>query len=154
MLTCSFSKTKNWAAKIYLEICLITVERKLYKLWIYEYGTHRVRRMLSFSPVVGIGTPPTPHPQASVPPHPVLGGGAHSLWREGLGEFQIPTRGRTLWYSLHIRTLWWYWTGSRSVTYICRLLRDTEKLKLSLNNKIKFTAHILFITGISCDVTV
>ncbi len=24
--------------------------------------------MLSFSPVVGIGTPPTPHPQASVPP--------------------------------------------------------------------------------------
>ena len=50
---------------------------------------HRLGRVLSFSPVVGIGTPPTPHPQASVPPLPVLGGGAHSLAREGLGESQF-----------------------------------------------------------------
>jgi hypothetical protein len=48
--------------------------------------SHRVGRVLSFFPVVGIGTPQTPHPQASVPPPPVLGGGAHSLAREGLGE--------------------------------------------------------------------
>ncbi len=54
-------------------------------------GNHRVVRVLSFfSIVVGIGTSPTPHPQASVPPlPPVLGGGAHSLAREGLGEFQF-----------------------------------------------------------------
>jgi hypothetical protein len=40
--------------------------------------------MLSFSPVVGIGTPPTPHPQASMPLPPlVLEGGAHSLAIEG-----------------------------------------------------------------------
>jgi hypothetical protein len=47
---------------------------------------HRVGRVLSFFPVVGIGTPPTPHPQASLPPSPGSGGGAHSLAREGLGE--------------------------------------------------------------------
>ncbi len=42
--------------------------------------------MLSFTPVVGIGTPPTPHPQASVSPPYVPGGAAHSLARKGLGE--------------------------------------------------------------------
>ncbi len=40
-------------------------------------------------PVVGIGIPPTPHPQASVTPPPVLGGVAHSLVREGVGESQF-----------------------------------------------------------------
>ncbi len=49
-----------------------------------ERSVHKVGRVLSFSPVVGIGTPPTPHPQASVPPLPfVPGGGARSLAREG-----------------------------------------------------------------------
>jgi hypothetical protein len=45
---------------------------------------HRVGR------VVGIETPPTPHPRASVPPPPLVpGGGAHSLAREGVGESQF-----------------------------------------------------------------
>jgi hypothetical protein len=61
---------------------------------------HRVGRGLSFSPVVGIGTPPTPHPQASVPPPPFGSEGAHSLAREGGGRVLIPTRGHTLWYSV------------------------------------------------------
>ncbi len=48
-----------------------------------------------------IETPPTPHPQASVPSPPlVLGGGAHSLAREGGGTVPIPMRGHTLWYSV------------------------------------------------------
>jgi hypothetical protein len=64
----------------------------------------------AFSPVVGIGPPPTPRPQASVPPlPPVLGGGAHSLAREGLGEPQF-RRGDihcdTLY--IYVRTLWIY----------------------------------------------
>ncbi len=46
--------------------------------------------MLSFSPVVGIGTPPTLHPQPSVPPTAFgSGGGAHSLARDGVGESQF-----------------------------------------------------------------
>ncbi len=47
------------------------------------------QRRQRFSQVVGIGTPPTPHPQASVPPLPGSGGGAHSLARDGLGESQF-----------------------------------------------------------------
>jgi len=43
-----------------------------------ESETHRVGRVLSFSPVVGIGTPPTPHPQASVP-IPLGSGGRGTL---------------------------------------------------------------------------
>ncbi len=39
---------------------------------------HRVGRVLSFFPVVGIGTPPTPHPQANVPSP----GEGHTRWRE------------------------------------------------------------------------
>ncbi len=52
---------------------------------------HRVDRVLSFSPDGGIGTPPTPHPQATVPPPPPLVSGreAHSLAREGMGESQF-----------------------------------------------------------------
>ncbi len=45
----------------------------------------RVGRVLSFSPVVRIGTPPTPHRRVCPPPLG-SGGGAHSLSREGVGE--------------------------------------------------------------------
>jgi hypothetical protein len=51
--------------------------------------SHRVGRVLSFSPVVGIGTPPTPHPQASVSPPLVLGEEARLPAREGAGESQF-----------------------------------------------------------------
>ncbi len=47
-----------------------------------------------FSPVVGIGTPPTPHPQASVPPPRFGSGGRGTLAGErGVGRVPIPTRG-------------------------------------------------------------
>ncbi len=53
------------------------------------------------SPVVGIGTPPTPHPQASVPSPPFGTGGRGTLAGErGGGRVRIPTRGHTLWYSV------------------------------------------------------
>ncbi len=49
---------------------------------------HIVGRMLSFFSSRRNCDSPTPHPQASVPPPPprFMGGGAHSLAREGLGE--------------------------------------------------------------------
>jgi hypothetical protein len=56
-------------------------------------SSHRVGRVLSFSPVVGIGTPPTPRPQASVPP-PFGSGGSGTLAGERGGrKVPIPTRG-------------------------------------------------------------
>jgi hypothetical protein len=59
---------------------------------------HRVGRVLAFSPVVGIGTPPTPLPQASVP-FPFDSGGRGTLAGERKGRrVPIPTRGHTLWY--------------------------------------------------------
>jgi hypothetical protein len=42
---------------------------------------HRVGRVLSVSPVIGIGTPPPLLPQASVPPHPLVWGGGHTRLR-------------------------------------------------------------------------
>ncbi len=80
-----------------------------------ECVKHRVGRvlsLLSFSQVVEIGTPPTPHLQASVLPHPPprFWGEGHTRWRDRGGRVPIPTRGQspghTLWYSLYIRTLW------------------------------------------------
>jgi hypothetical protein len=66
---------------------------------------HRIGRVRSFSPVVGIGTPPTPNPQASVSPPPlVLGGETHSLAREGMGESQF-RRGDIHCGTLYICTL-------------------------------------------------
>jgi hypothetical protein len=73
----------------------------------------------AFSQVVGIRSPPTPHPQAG---SPGSGGGAHSRAREGLGESQFRREGTYLWYSLYIRTLWGRiyclvlsWQSSRSL---------------------------------------
>ncbi len=62
--------------------------------------------MLSFSPVVGMGTPPTPHPKARCPPPPPGSGGRGTLAGErGGGRVPILTRGHTLWYSVNICTL-------------------------------------------------
>jgi hypothetical protein len=62
--------------------------------------------VLSFSPVVGIGIPPTPHPQAGVPP-PFGSGGRGTLAGErGGGRVPIATRGQVHCGTLYIlRTL-------------------------------------------------
>jgi hypothetical protein len=54
----------------------------------FHWYNHRVGRVLSFSPVVGIGLP-QPLTRRQVCPPPVPGGGAHSLAREGVGESQF-----------------------------------------------------------------
>ncbi len=74
------------------------------------YCTHRVGRVVSFFPVVGIGTSPTPHPRQVCPP-PFGSGGRGTLAGErGVGGVPIPARGHTLWYSVNICTLWLYTT--------------------------------------------
>jgi hypothetical protein len=68
--------------------------------------TQRRRSAKLFLQSSEIGTPPTPHPQASVPPFPPGSGGRGTLaGGRGVGRVPIPTRGQTLWYSLYIRTL-------------------------------------------------
>jgi hypothetical protein len=57
--------------------------------------------VLSFSPVVGIGTLPAPHPQASVPPPPGCGGRGTLADERWVGRVPIPTRGHTLWHSIY-----------------------------------------------------
>ncbi len=42
--------------------------------------SHRVGRVLSFSPGVGIGTPPTPTGECALPP--LVPGEGHTLWQE------------------------------------------------------------------------
>jgi hypothetical protein len=69
-----------------------------------------IDRVLSFSPIVGIGTPPPPHLLASVFPLPLVrgggGGGATLAWgRGGLRGGPIPARGQTLLYSRYLCTL-------------------------------------------------
>jgi hypothetical protein len=61
-----------------------------------------------FSPVVGIGTPPPQHPQASMPPPHLWfrsGGGATLTCGRGGGGVSIPTREQTLWYSVYLCTV-------------------------------------------------
>ncbi len=52
------------------------------RTYLVEGKYHREGRVLSFSPVVGIGTPPTPHPPASVPPPLWFRGERHIRRRE------------------------------------------------------------------------
>jgi hypothetical protein len=74
---------------------------------------HRVGRVLSFFSSRRNWDSPTPHPQASVPPHRLVPrGGAHSLAREGVGESQF-RRGDILCGTLYIYVLcdWMYVIG-------------------------------------------
>jgi hypothetical protein len=66
---------------------------------------HRVGRVLRFSPVVGIWTPPPPRQQASVPAPLWFWGRGTFAGERGGGRAPIPTRGHTLWYFIFICTL-------------------------------------------------
>jgi hypothetical protein len=71
----------------------------LHKVRTYE-EYHRV------CPMSELGLPPTPHPQASVPPPPCFWGEGNTRWRERGWESPNSDEGHTLWYSLYVRTLW------------------------------------------------
>ncbi len=70
---------------------------------------HKVRTYKEYHsvcPSSELGLPPTPHPQASVPPPPVSGGRGTLAERERGWESPNSDEGHTLWYSLYVRTLW------------------------------------------------
>ncbi len=93
--------------------------------------------MLSFSPVVGIGTPPTPHPQAIVLPPPLVQGGYtlawEMRWEAGPNSDEGPDTvvliasryvcTLWMWASLEILTLTWYMRHYKALaTIFCREL--------------------------------
>ncbi len=70
---------------------------------------HKVRTYKEYHsgcPSSELGLPPTPHPQASVPPPPCFWGEGNTRWRERGWESPNSDEGHTLWYSLYVRTLW------------------------------------------------
>jgi len=84
--------------------------------------------VLSLSPVVGIGTPSTPHPERVCSPPLWLRGEGHTRWLERGWESPNSDEVTTLWYSTYISTLWFAVTlcdllttpASRPRTAICR----------------------------------
>jgi hypothetical protein len=69
---------------------------------------HKVRTYKEYHsvcPSSELGLPPTPHPQASVPPPPCFWGEGNARWRERGWESPNSDEGHTLWYSLYVRTL-------------------------------------------------
>jgi hypothetical protein len=89
-----------------LTIKIVPVSR-LYRLCFYPVH-HKVRTYKEYHsvfPSSELGLPPTPHPQASVPPPPCFWGEGNTRWRERGWESPNSDEGRTLWYSLYVRTL-------------------------------------------------
>ncbi len=78
-------------------------------------------------PVVRIGSPQSPDPQASVAPPPRVHGGRHTRLR-GMGEPTIPTKGQTLWYSMYniISALRYVTTHELTVLQagLCKIFND------------------------------
>jgi hypothetical protein len=69
---------------------------------------HKVRTYKEYHsvcPSSELGLPPTPQPQASVPPPPCFWGEGNTRWRERGWESPNSDTGHTLWYSLYVRTL-------------------------------------------------
>ncbi len=73
------------------------------KAWSHKVRTYKEYH--SVCPSSELGLPPTPHPQASVPPPPGFWGEGNTRWRERGWESPISDEGHTLWYSLYVRTL-------------------------------------------------
>ncbi len=75
-----------------------------------------------FSPVVGIGSPPTPYPHASVPPPLWYREEGHTRWREGGGvgggRVPNPTRRHTLLYSVYCIFTLWHLESTRHKRYL------------------------------------
>ncbi len=75
----------------------------------FVWFSHKVRTYKEYHsvcPSLELGLPPTPHPQASVPPPPCFWGEGNTRWRERGWESPNSDEGHTLWYSLYVRTLW------------------------------------------------
>jgi len=74
------------------------------------YAEHRVGRVLNFFSFSSRRNWDSPNPSPAgecTPPPWSIGGRAHSLARKGVGRVPIPTRERTLWYSLcAVHTRW------------------------------------------------
>jgi hypothetical protein len=69
----------------------------------HKVGTYKEYH--SVCPSSELGLPPTPNPQASVPPPPCFWGEGNTRWRERGWESPNSNEGHTLWYSLYVRTL-------------------------------------------------
>jgi hypothetical protein len=70
--------------------------------------SHKVRTYKEYHsvrPSSELGLPPTPHPQASLPPPPCFWGEGNTRWRERGWESSNSDEGHTLLYSLYVRTL-------------------------------------------------
>jgi hypothetical protein len=81
----------------------------------------------TFSPVVGIGTPPTPHPQASVH-SPRFWGEGHTRWRER--GWESPNSDVGTYTVVYIRTLWsakLLLTTFLLFYYVCFLILDAAE---------------------------
>ncbi len=86
----------HWCANIFAHQC-----PPQHYYWRTDGFIHRVGRVLSFSPVVGIGTSSTPHLQVRMAPL-WFRGELHTRLRERGGRVPIPTRGHKLWYSTNV----------------------------------------------------
>ncbi len=72
-------------------------------LWSTKYV--HIKSTIVYAPRRNWDSPPTPHPQASVPPTPCFWGEGNTRWRERGWESPNSDEGHTLWYSLYVRTL-------------------------------------------------
>jgi hypothetical protein len=99
----SFPTTKSCLFSVRSSIASDNGQQKRESL---EHKVRTYQEYHSVCPSSELGLPPTPHPQASVPPPPCFWGEGNNRWRERGWESPNSDEGRTMWYSLYVRTLW------------------------------------------------
>ena len=105
----SNDRFKNELRDRHCQMMANKIDRSMPKIlaWL-ETPEHKVSTYKEYHSVCHsseLGLPPTPHPQASVPPPPCFWGEGNTRWRERGWESPNSDEGHTLWYSLYVRTL-------------------------------------------------
>jgi hypothetical protein len=136
---------RNFIFTFFLQTLITNINFCVHVVLRHKHKVRTYKEYHSVCPSSELGLPPTPHPQASVPPAPlppVSGGRGTLAGEKGVGRVPIPTRG------IHCGTLYMYvLCGHKTSVYTYTFTDDLALLADILSTTLFyiFLLHNLYI---------
>jgi hypothetical protein len=107
---------------------------------VYPTKYVHIKSTTVYAPRRNWDSPPTHHPQASVPPPPCFWGEGNTRWRERGWASPNSDEGHTLWYSLYVRTLWFIPNDANAGDPLSALFQDESIKILKIKPGVRYSA--------------